>query len=105
MVAAVNKKVSFFSQRLRERLKGHILRFILYGSRARGDAQDGSDYDFLVIVDKVEYSLKEKVTDVEVEFLDTFDELSACMVFDENEWEWIKNSPLGINIEREGIPV
>jgi predicted nucleotidyltransferase len=105
MVAPYNHKVSFFSQRLRERLPGHIRRLVLYGSRARGDAEEGSDYDFLAIVDEAGSDLKEKVIDAEVEFLNAFDELSACIVFDEKEWEWMKNSPLGINIEKEGIPV
>jgi predicted nucleotidyltransferase len=105
MLAAEKHKVSFFSQRLHNRLRGHILRLVLYGSRARGDAEEGSDYDFLAIVDEMGSDLKEKIIDAEVEFLNAFDEVSACLVFDETGWEWMKNSPLGINIEKEGILV
>jgi predicted nucleotidyltransferase len=34
---------------------------ILFGSRARGDADEGSDFDFLVIEDEVENRLAEAV--------------------------------------------
>lgn len=105
MVSPINPKVSFFSQSLRERLGTHIRQLVLYGSQARGDAHDGSDYDFLVVVDNADSQLKEKVVDSEVEFLNAFDEVSACIVCDENEWVWIKKSPLGINVGREGIAV
>ena len=30
----------------------HVDRIILFGSRARGDYQKGSDYDFLIAIDK-----------------------------------------------------
>ena len=105
MVAPVDEKVLFFSEKLHERLGGRIKRLFLFGSRARGEAQEGSDYDFMVVVDTIEDLLREKVLDTEVEFLNRFDELSACLIYDEKGWEWRKNSPLGINIIREGIPL
>ena len=103
MKKEIDNKTLFFSKRLRERLGNHIQQLVLFGSRARGDAEEGSDYDFMVVVDSEESDLKEKVLDTEVEFLNTFDELSACIIYDEKGWEWRKNSPLGINIAREGI--
>lgn len=103
MKKEIDEKALFFSRRLREAIGPRVRQLVLYGSRARGDAEAGSDYDFLLVVDKVERELKDKVLDTEVEFMNTYDELSACIVYGEKEWEWRKNSPLGINIAREGV--
>ena len=43
--------VQEFAATLRQRLGPHLRQLLLFGSRARGDAQAGSDYDMLVVVD------------------------------------------------------
>jgi len=79
---------------------------ILYGSRARGDHRDDSDYDFLIIVDgevaaDKEDIIREQLYPVE---LDTGCVLTVFMI-SRSEW----NSPLYIampfyqNVRREGI--
>lgn len=98
-----DEKAIFFSTSLRRRIGANIRHIYLFGSRARGDHHDGSDYDFMVILDKNDRHLRDEVLDTEVEFLNKYDELSACVVYDEEAWEWRKNSPLGINVSREGI--
>ncbi|HEC49623.1 MAG TPA: nucleotidyltransferase domain-containing protein, partial [Candidatus Desulfofervidus auxilii] len=40
-----------FTQKLRQQLGDRLKEVILFGSRARGDWEEGSDYDFLIIVD------------------------------------------------------
>lgn len=96
-------KIRFFSENLRTRLGQDLKQLILFGSRARGDSRPGSDYDFLVILEKKPPHLVDQVRDTEVDFLNRFDELSARLVFDEGEWERRRKLPIGINIEREGI--
>ena len=104
MVApAADAKALFFSQRIREKIGPHIRQLVLFGSRARGNAHEGSDYDFLVVLDKVEPVIKDTVLDIEVEFMNTYEELSSCMIYDEEGWEKNKKFPIGINILREGI--
>jgi uncharacterized protein len=98
-----DEKALYFSRRLRQRMGKNVRKIFLFGSRARGDFHEGSDYDFFILLDKKGPVQKEEVLENEVEFLNKFDELSACVVYDEESWEWRKNSPLGINIEREGI--
>jgi predicted nucleotidyltransferase len=98
-----DEKALYFSRRLRQRIGKNVRKVYLFGSRARGDYHEGSDYDFLVLLDKKDQAQKDEVLENEVEFLNTFNELSVCVVYDEKNWEWRKNSPLGINIEREGI--
>ena len=81
---------------------------ILYGSRARGDAREDSDWDFLVLTDKpVTVALEEKIRRA-------MDELSLNLAviisaFIENRHEWstprAKASPYRRAIEREGVAV
>ena len=103
MIEVNDQRVDFFSTRLRQKLPNAIRRIILFGSRARGDAHEGSDYDFAVICQTRDAATKQAVREVEVEFLNRFDTLSSSLVFDENGWERRKNLPIRLNIEKEGI--
>jgi uncharacterized protein len=100
---APDEKAVYFPRRLRQRIGKNIRKIYLFGSRARGDFHEGSDFDFLILLDKNGPSQKEEVLKNEVEFLNKFDELAACIVYDEENWKWKKNSPLGINVIREGM--
>lgn len=95
--------IDFFSKGIHESLKKHLTALILYGSRARGDAKDYSDYDFLAIVDKKTEEIEDKILDVEVNTLNQFDRLTSCLVWEEKDWELKKRFPIGKNIVREGI--
>jgi len=35
-----------------KKLRNHVKEIILFGSHARGNFTEGSDYDFLIVVDK-----------------------------------------------------
>jgi len=97
-----DKKALFFSSRLREKVSG-LRQVILFGSRARGDAKDGSDYDFAVILEKKNAKTIKAVRGAEVDFLDKYDTLSSSVIFNINEWEKHKRLPIGINIVRDGV--
>ena len=90
-----------------ERLYGpRLVCLMLYGSQARGDAEPGSDIDLLVV-------LKEPVQPGEEirRTLDDVAELSlqnnvavSCVFISRARFEQ-EQSPLLINVRREGIPV
>jgi len=46
--------------RLRERFSGHLVAVALFGSAARGEAAEGSDLDFLVVLRGVPKSLERR---------------------------------------------
>jgi predicted nucleotidyltransferase len=105
-----NKKLSppdplieFFSNGIHKSLDKHLTSLILYGSRARGDAKDYSDYDFLAIVDQKTEEIEDKILDVSVDTLNQFDRITSCLVWEEKDWELKKRFPIGKNIIREGI--
>ncbi len=81
---------------------------VLFGSRARGDAQEYSDYDILILVDqKADLKLNERILDqiypIELET----EAMVSFVVQNRDVW----NSPLSRampfhkNIDREGIRV
>jgi predicted nucleotidyltransferase len=100
--------------RILRRMKAHLedaygdqlLKVILYGSQARGDAREGSDVDVAVVVKdaldprKVERSLEEMLWNVVVDD----GELVAVIafregLFEKEEWSLIQN------IKDEGITI
>ena len=105
-----NKKLSppdplieFFSNGIHKSLDKHLTSLILYGSRARGDAKDYSDYDFLAIVDQKTEEIEDKILDISVDTLNQFDRITSCLVWEEKDWELKNRFPIGKNIIREGI--
>ena len=71
---------------------------ILYGSRARGDFRDYSDYDFLAIVDQKTEEIEDKILDISVDTLNQFDRITSCLVWEEKDWELKKRFPIGKRI-------
>jgi predicted nucleotidyltransferase len=92
-----------FAGIVKKRLKNNLKKIILFGSHARGDYNDSSDYDILVIVDKKNKSIQDIILDACVEIMDNYYELIGCIVCDEKEWEMKKRFPIGLNILKEGV--
>jgi predicted nucleotidyltransferase len=92
-----------FARIVKKRLKNNLKKIILFGSHARGDYNDNSDYDILVIVDKKNKSIQDIILDACVEIMDNYYELIGCIVCDEKEWEMKKRFPIGLNILKEGV--
>lgn len=95
--------VSKYIDGVRNRLKSRLKKIYLFGSRARGEAWEGSDYDIALIVDDRDRKLEEMILDVSTLILDQFDALISTQIFTENEWKLERKLPLGINILKEGI--
>ncbi|MFH0759000.1 MAG: nucleotidyltransferase domain-containing protein [Bacteroidota bacterium] len=80
----------------------------LYGSRARGDAREYSDWDFLVLLNRQNIPFE-----VETRFMDEFYEIEletgeiiSPLIYSKNEW-FNKHSftPLYEYIHKEGIRI
>lgn len=78
---------------------------ILYGSRARGDAHKGSDWDVLVIVDKPRLTVEEK-GNIEYPVWDKglgMGEEINVFAHSKKQWEQAPLSLFKFNIMNEGI--
>jgi predicted nucleotidyltransferase len=94
-----------FARELKKVLGRHLQEIILFGSRARGEAAEGSDYDFVVVVDNRRKEWEEIVLDKEVEMMNRYGALFVSLVHDRSGWEQQQHTPLGQNILREGVRV
>ena len=92
-----------YAASIRRVLGEHIREIRLFGSQARGDASSASDYDFLIVLDRKDRATRDKIRDVGVQMMNECDQLFAALVYQENEWDIIRNTPLGWNIQEEGV--
>jgi uncharacterized protein len=95
--------INQFKSQASERLKKHLLKIILFGSRARGDGWEWSDYDFAVIVDNKTKKIESIIDDISGDLFYKHSKLIGPVIWSAVEWEENKKYPIGINILKEGI--
>jgi len=79
---------------------------VLYGSRARGDAGEGSDYDILVIVDgPVDMALEEKMVDNVYPLELESGQILTLIVYNKQQWDsaLYRAMPFRKSVEQEGV--
>jgi predicted nucleotidyltransferase len=79
---------------------------ILYGSRARGDSNAESDWDFLVLVDgAVSDERVDRIRHRLYEIEWQFDQVISSIVRNREQWssQPLSSTPFHSNVEREGI--
>ena len=91
-----------------ERVLGDCLvKFVLYGSRAREDYDEESDIDIAIIVRgltrEVKNQILDMVADIELKYLTPL----STLMFSEKDFELLKKRErrIALDIEREGIPL
>ncbi len=80
-----------------------VKKIILYGSRARGDFEEWSDYDVIVIVSVKNKSIEERIDKIAWDM--NYRKLVSIIpvVCAESKFREEKYEPLFMNIKREGI--
>lgn len=99
----MDQVVQTFATELRQRLGPRVRQMLLFGSRARGDSREGSDYDMLVVVDHRTPELRPIILDIESGLMDRYGVLVATILRSEDEWQRSQVFPLARNIIREGV--
>lgn len=84
-----------------------LVDFKVFGSRARGDADEYSDMDVFLEVESLDKSLKERISDIAWEVGFENDIVICTLIFtrDEIENSPLRASPIVHNIAEEGVPV
>ena len=78
---------------------------ILYGSRARGDEREYSDWDILILTEyptdlAIEAKFRDKLYDLELETGESF----SVFAYSKNEWNTRqKSTPFFANVSNEGV--
>jgi uncharacterized protein len=103
-----NEKQAFTEIKRRVSALFEVRQFILFGSKARGDASPDSDIDLLLVTGReLEQGEKHLISDTIFEVNLKYDTLFSFIAVDENQWNSRLYSfyPNHVNVEREGIPV
>ena len=82
-------------------------RMILFGSQARGDAREDSDWDLLVLLDEEISNFHENYSKFAYPFAEIgfkYETHISAKIFAKKEWE-AKPSELKYNIEIEGVEI
>jgi predicted nucleotidyltransferase len=85
-----------------------IRQYILFGSKARGDASPDSDIDLLIVTGReLEHGERHMISHVLTDINLEYDTLFSFIAVEEKEWNGKLYSflPIHINVEREGILV
>ena len=94
--------VEYFVKLLKERFGGRTKKVILFGSVARGDAEEDSDIDVLVIGEGI---TQKEISELTWEVLMETGEVVSAIVESPDEFERTKNSSFHRTVLREGVPV
>ena len=98
-----DKKLKNFIDQLRKRFGRNLKKIILFGSRARGDHSEESDYDLLLIFEKVTPEMKKYVDEIEDEMLFSQGALFSTFLFTPEELEEREFEPFIMNATKEGL--
>ena len=101
------KLLSEYTEEMKK-IFGNSLRYvILYGSRARGDFRENSDYDIMVLVDlsdKKIKSLDDHKLDVDCKYLNQYDMYITAFVRNIDFFnKWVRAHPFYNNVWNEGV--
>lgn len=94
--------VKILIDRVRNSFGDNLKKIILYGSRARGDHHEYSDYDILVLVKEFLPDWKNKVADIGGDLLFEYSLLFPMLVLTEPKFDADNYEPLYRNIRKEG---
>ena len=96
-----------YRKAIRERHPGTVVRMVIYGSKARGDAREDSDLDVLVVVRNEASALKRPLRRIGYDLAAASWAVPSIFAYTQEEWEDGKRRgfPFQQAVEREGVSV
>lgn len=109
MPKRIDKIIQEFTTKVNELLGDRVKRIILYGSYARGDFNESSDIDIMILTDLTDAEIiedREKVWDIayDMEWDNNFDITISPLVKNIDKFNyWLEALPFYMNVQREGV--
>ena len=97
--------LSEFVARLRARYADEVMLVVLFGSKVRGDFDEESDVDVLVVVKNGDWRFRDEVALTAFEPMLEYDIVITPLVIDLEHYQWLQRyqAPLYRNIQSEGV--
>jgi predicted nucleotidyltransferase len=96
-----------FKRRIEQQFPGELVRLVLFGSKARGDATIESDVDLLVVIRSDNWRLGDEIRGVGYALELEHGVVLSIQVMSERHYDELKarGSTFLTNVEREGLAV
>lgn len=109
MPDTVSNIIYEFSQQLRKLLGKKLSKIIVYGSYARGDFQENSDVDIMILVHMSETEIKKienRIYDLAFDIeMDTGLDISPIIKSEEQYEYWSDTLPFYRSVKEEGVEI
>jgi len=94
-----------FIRWLHERYEDEVVLVKLFGSKVRGDFDEESDVDLLMVVEHRDSRLWDDVVAIETDLMLKYSIIISSLIMGHENYEWHRRhrAPLYRNVEREGI--
>lgn len=105
----ISNIIDEFIQGVNKILGDRVKKIILYGSYARGDYNDGSDIDIMILTDLTDDEIvdyRQKIHDLayDIEWDNNFDIDISPLVKNIDRFNyWLEALPFYMNVQREGV--
>ena len=96
-----------FKRRVEQRFPGEVVRVVLFGSKARGDASVESDMDVLVVVRSEDWKLGDEIRDIGYELEIAHGVVLSIQVMGQRQYQELKarGSTFVDNVGQEGLAI
>lgn len=109
MPEAVHSIVYKFAQQIRVIYGNSLKKIVVYGSYARGDYQENSDIDIMILVDASDSEIKKRfnlVCDLAFDYEMDYGVIISPLVKNEDHFiKWSETLPFYRNVKQEGVIV
>jgi len=106
-MADIKGILDLYTEEIKKIYGCHLQKIILYGSYARGEENELSDIDIMILVDLEDLEIKEyadKLSDMTFDINMDYDVIIMPIVKNETHFKyWVSVYPFYNNVEREGV--
>lgn len=97
--------VKAFCADVRKAFGDNVVSITLFGSRARGEGDDESDIDVLIILGESSLEIDWRISEITADYMLEYDVSLSPIIFTEEEWSTNKErgSFFVENVEKEGV--
>ena len=107
MPVLINDIMNNFANDMKKIFGEHYRETIVYGSYARGDYDENSDIDVMILVDFSEEDIcmyKDKVSDCAFDYFISYGvDISPIIKNEEHFNKWVEDLPYYYNVRQEGV--